>query len=116
LERIFGLLTNKEEKMRFIAITFMALILASPKAFAGEFVITYTDGQKAAFEAYVTEQTMQEWAQHAFDDKCRRRTEAAISEKTNYNPSKLSEAEKNTIINALKLKKGELRSNVKINP
>ena len=101
--------------MRFIAITFMALILASPKAFAGEFVITYTDGQKAAFEAYVTEQTMQEWTQHAFDNKCRKRAEAAISEKTNYNPSRLSETEKNAILSTLKLKKGELRDDFKIN-
>jgi len=94
--------------VKLFGILLVSLLLVS-NCYAGEFTITYTDEQKEAFEAYVNV-TMQEWTQHAFDDKCRRRMEAAISEKTNYNPSKLSISERDIIIKNLKLKKGELRN------
>lgn len=70
----------------------------------GQFIITYTEEQKKAFEYYVKE-SMQEWTQAAFNNKCRQRIDAAILEKSDKNPKKIDDSEKNSLINGLDLQK-----------
>lgn len=72
----------------------------------GEFKIIYTEEQKKAFEHYVL-QSMQEWTQHAFDNKCRQRIEQAILDNTDKNPNKLSNLEKVELISNIELPKRE---------
>lgn len=77
--------------------------------------LTITEDEKKVLDSWLGEDKIQEWLQHALDNKIRQRVDASILELTDRNPSKLSQAEKLDLLKDVMLPSREERDNLQKN-
>lgn len=75
-------------------------------------IITITQEEKAVLDSWLGVDKIQEWLQHALDNKIRQRVDASILESTNLNPKKLSKVDKLAELAKIELKRKEDRDGV----
>lgn len=73
--------------------------------------ITITDDEKKVLDSWLGVDKIQEWLQHALDNKIRQRIDASILEMTDRNPSKLSREAKLALLKDVILPTREKRDN-----
>jgi len=61
-------------------------------------ICTLTDEEKKILDSWLGEDKIQEWLQHALDNKIRQRVDASVLEHTDRNPKKLTKEDKITLL------------------
>ena len=71
--------------------------------------LTISDDEKKVLDSWLGVDKIQEWLQHALDNKIRQRVDASILESTDRNPKKLSKEAKFELLKAVALPTREER-------
>jgi hypothetical protein len=72
-------------------------------------ILTITEDEKKVLDSWLGVDKIQEWLQHALDNKIRQRVDASILEDTNLNPKKMSKVDKLIELAKIDLKRKEDR-------
>jgi hypothetical protein len=72
-----------------------------------DIIITISEDKKRILESVMGVDTIQDWLQHAIDNKCRKRIDAYILELTDLNPKKMTEYTKLEKLKKITLPKRE---------
>jgi len=74
--------------------------------------LTITDEEKKILDSWLGEDKIQEWLQHALDNKIRQRVDASILEHTDRNPKKMTKEAKISLLKDVVLPTREGRDGV----
>lgn len=77
-----------------------------------DIVVTITEDEKKVLDSWLGEGKIQEWLQHALNNKIRQRIDASVLETTDRNPKKLSKETKLKLLKNIALPTREERDNL----
>jgi len=66
-------------------------------------LVTITEDEKRVLDSWLGEDKIQEWLQHALDNKIRQRVDASIMELTDRNPKKMDRQAKLDLLATIQL-------------
>jgi len=77
-----------------------------------EITLTIEAEEKKVLDSWLGTDKIQEWLQHALDNKIQQRVDASVIESTNRNPKKFSLTEKLTLLKDVTLPSKESRNSI----
>jgi len=81
-----------------------------------DIIITISENEKKVLDSWLGEDKIQEWLQHALDNKIRQRVDASIMELTDRNPKKMDKQAKLDLLKDVQLPTREERDGEEIEP